>query len=180
MAVENLSCSAEGATTNWILIAGDTKVIAVALPDNDTTSYIASGTTINTVQQFALSNPSASIASNATINSVTYYVRTLRGGTNNVNFTVTVVLGADTTASGTLTATNAWATLSGTLARPGGGSWSKADLTSSEIRIQNTQARTMYCTTLYLAIDYTNPPPYNYVNLERGTRGLIRGVVKSY
>lgn len=139
---------------NWTLAAGSTKVVAVQTPDDDSTSYINSGTTISTLQRYTLASP-VDIQSGDTINSVTVYFRHIRLSTPAGNIRALVYLGGAQTASTTITTGGSWTTSSEALARPGGGSWAYSDLANLEVAVQNGQTRDVGCTTLYVEIDYT-------------------------
>jgi hypothetical protein len=154
VATETLVCDAVGSTDNWSLAAGSTKVAAVATDDGDT-SRIESGTTSGTIQQFTLANP-ANIASGDTINSVTLYAVCKRGGTPPGNYTVSAVLGANTTDGTSRTSGASYAETSETFsARPGGGAWTLTDVNNLVLQIRNTQTRNILATQLYAVVDYT-------------------------
>ncbi len=174
MAQETLQVDAVGATTNWTLGAGASKVAAVNTPDDDDTSYIASGTTSGTTQQFTVANPSQ-VSANAVINFVRIVARCKRGGAQNCNFVVSTVLSASSTDGASQTGATSYAnTQDDFTTKPGGGSWTLTDLQNLEIKIRNTQARDLRCTTFYVIVDYT---PLSMTNLERRPlRGVFRGM----
>ncbi len=154
MPIETLQVSANSTPNNWTLSAGASKPAAVASPDDDATSYISSGTSNNTQQQFAVAD--SVLPSTAAISSVVLKSRCKRGGAQNVNFQMTAVLGASTSAGASQTGTSAFAAFSDTFAsKPGGGAWTPSDVNSLEIRIQNTQARDLQCTTFCVEVNYT-------------------------
>lgn len=154
MATETLAMSATSTPNNWTLGAGADKVAAVAANDDDT-SYINSGGTNGTQQQFAVADPSV-LADADTISSVAVRATCKRGGSNNANYIVTVVVGANTTDGATQTSTSAYAQTTDTFATdPAGGPWSKSDVTALEVRIRNAQARDVRCTQLDVVVTFT-------------------------
>lgn len=146
---------AEGATSQWTANTG-TKVAAVALPDDDITTYIISSNTINQIQQFTGKQSTFLIPAAATVTQVTVTYRVRRGGAIDadcvVGYGFNTPTSTQTGTSGTITSTSSWAggtyTHSGLSALWNGGFY---------FYIQNTQARNVFCTTLYATITYTNP-----------------------
>jgi hypothetical protein len=168
--VETLACSAASSPNGWTLTAGATKQAAVALPGDDATTYISSTGTANTQQQFALADTSSSMKSQDVITGVTVFSRGRRGGGTNTDYTVTLVLGANTTVGPAHNAVSGFGDFStGILARPGGGNWTKADLDALEIRIQNVQSRVVDVTTLYLKAQYVSITLYGIAIAESTT-----------
>ena len=140
---------------NWELVAGASKQAAVNQPDDDTTSYIRSGTTIDTHQTFTCS---PALVAGDTITAITIYARCRRGGASDANFRVGYAFtpsggGSQTAESAGLTGTTNFAdfnfSATGLSAVWGSG------LT---FWIRNTQARQVHCTTLYAEIVYTPAP----------------------
>jgi len=169
VATETLVCDAVGTTDNWTLAAGSTKVAAVATDDGDT-SRIESGTTSDTIQQFTLANPTA-IASGDTINSVTLYAVCKRGGTPPGNYTVSAVLGGNTSDGTSRTSGASYAATSETFTtKPGGGAWTLTDVNNLVLQIRNTQTRNILATQLYAVVDYTVAS----VSAEGGSAAIVR------
>jgi hypothetical protein len=169
VATETLVCDAVGSTDNWSLAAGSTKVAAVATNDGDT-SRIESGTTSNTIQQFTLANPTA-IASGDTINSVTLYAVCKRGGTPPGDYTVSAVLGGNTSDGTSRTSGASYAETSETFTtKPGGGAWTLTDVNNLVLQIRNTQTRNILATQLYAVVDYTVAS----VSAEGGSAAIVR------
>lgn len=149
------TAAAAGTTTpdDWTLSAGASKVAAVAQPDDDATSYISSGATINTVQTFTCSP--ATIAVGDTVTQIDMDIRAMRGGSNNATFVVGYAFtpnggGSQTGESGALTSTNAW----------GDFAYQHASLSvvwgsSLTIYCKNTQARDVRISTMDITITYT-------------------------
>jgi hypothetical protein len=152
---ENLAISAASTPNNWALTAGATKQAAVAAPNDDATSYLSSSATINTQQQFAITD--TAIPAGAVISEVATTHRAKRNGANNANHSLTLILGGNTTVGTTRAAPSTFTTWTETLARPGGGSWSTSDINSLEVRAENLQARDVQLTTLYITVTYTLP-----------------------
>lgn len=147
--------SEEGATTQWTANTG-TKIAAVAPPDDDITTYVSSSTTINQIQQLQGKLYTFVIPPAATVTQVTVTYRIRRGGAIDadcvVGYYFLTPTGSQSGTSGTITATSSWAggtyTHSGLSARWNGGFY---------FYVQNTQARNVFCSTLYAEITYTNP-----------------------
>lgn len=147
------TASPDGTTSpdNWTLAAGASKVAAVALPDDDITTYLNSTTTINTVQTFTVS-PALTVGD--TITEITLTARLSRD-TQNTNVTIGYSFtpnggGTQTGTSGTIQATVTWTdytyTHSGLSVV-----WGSA----MTIFIQNIQARDARLTSFYVTITYT-------------------------
>lgn len=167
MPTETLAVSAESTPNNWTLGAGASKVSAVTAPNDDNTSFIASGTSNNTQQQFAF-HPPTTIQVGDTVTSVQFLGRCVRGGTQNVNFVMTAVVLANSAAGTGQTATASYADFTDTFATaPDGTAWKLSDLNDLQIRIQNSQARDLRCTTLEAVVTYTEATRYNLTTPER-------------
>ena len=153
---EVITASAPSASpNNWTLAAGATKQVAVAPPNDDIITYITSTPTNNTQQQFVMTDP-VSIGAGDTINSVSVITRMHRGGSNNVSFLMTYVVGANTSpGAGANIGTTTWTDFTETIGRPTGGSWTLTDLNNLEVRMQNTQGFQLQCSTLTVSIDYS-------------------------
>ena len=154
MATTTAQASGVGSTDNWTLAAGASKTVAVNSPDDDTTSYIQSGTTTNTYQYFACS---PSIATGDTITEIVVHARCKRGGASDCDFRIGYTFtpnggGTQTGESGlgVLTATNNYADFSYTHS-----SLSVVWGSGLEFWIRNSQGRQLHCTTLYVDITYT-------------------------
>lgn len=152
MATATIQATGVGSTSNWTLAAGASKQVAVNSPDDDLTSYVNSGTTINRVQQFTGNTTGIPIGSLVTQVDVVY--RVMRGGASNATFTVGYVFNTDsgtqTGTSGSLTSTASWT--GGTYSHSGLSAYWNGTLIWN---IQNTQARDVRCSTLYVTITYT-------------------------
>lgn len=159
MATEVIQVAAVTAPDQWALGAGADKVVAVNAPDDDDSSYISSGST-NAIEQYSIAGHT--IPAGSVINSVSVHVRLRRvGGTFRLARGF-VAFGATRSTTGFITTTLAYVTTESSLARPGGGSWSFADLASLEAGVLiaggDTTAR---CTSVWLIVDYTPPSPSN-------------------
>lgn len=157
MALETLAMAAVSSPDSWTLGAGASKVVAVATNDGDT-SFINSGTTNGTQEQFSTNDP-ATIGAGDAIASVAIRATCKRGGSQNANYVVTAVVGANTSAGATQTSTSVYAETTDTFAtKPGGGAWTLADVQALEVRIQNAQGRDVRCTLLVVDVTYTPAP----------------------
>ena len=149
MAIETLQVSATATPDNW---TGATKATLVS--DELDATFINSGTSNNTQQQFAVTN--SSLPSFAVISNVALKSRCQRGGAQNCTFVMTAVLGANTSAGGSKTSTSTITAFTDNFAtKPGGGSWTVSDVNSLEIRIQNTQARDCRAMQFNIEVTYT-------------------------
>lgn len=153
MATETVAAGGLGSPDDWSLAAGATKMAAVALPDDDGTSYITSTTTINTRQVFTCT-PSV-ITTGSTITQVDVKARGVRGGANNVDFYMGYSFtpnggGSQSGTSGTLTAVSAQTDFTYTHS-----GLSVAWGSALTIWIENLQAFNMRCTTFYVVLTYT-------------------------
>lgn len=154
MATEVLAASAVSGANNWNNSGGANRVVSVALPDDDDTTYISSPNVAGTQQQYAVANP-AVVGGSDTINSVTIKART-KGFSNTVTFNLVGVLGASNTPTAHNAANAVYGDFTNVMAtKPGGGAWTLTDLQNLEIYIENTQARVMRCTSLSVIVDYT-------------------------
>lgn len=154
MATTTAEASGVGSTDNWTLAAGASKTVAVNSPDDDTTSYIQSGTTTNTYQQFTCS---PAISSGDTITQIEVRARCRRGGANDCTFRIGYSFspqggGTQTNESGAgaMTAVNAW----------GGFTFTDSGLSvvwgsGLVFWIRNTQGRQLHCSTLNVTITFT-------------------------
>jgi hypothetical protein len=171
---------ANGVTTpdNWTLMAGASKVAAVASLDDEATSYIRSGTTIQTYQTFTCAPP---LTAADVITAIIIRARCRRGGTSDC----TLRLGYSFTPQGGGTQTNE--SVAG--AMNAGVNWADFSFTDSGLSvawgsgmtfwIRNTQGRNLDCTTLYAEITYTPGataaagPMVNALRLKSKLRGLV-------
>lgn len=154
MATTTTQAGGEGATSNWSLAAGASKTVAVNQPDDDTTSYIQSGTTSDTYQYFTCT---PALTTGDTITEISVTARCRRGGANDVyiriGYTFTPNGGGTQTgevANTTLQAVSAWGNLTYTHS-----GLSVVWGSGLEFWIRNAQARQTHCTTLYVDITYT-------------------------
>lgn len=150
------TAQASGTTTpdDWTLAAGASKTAAVALPDNETTSYIQSGATPGTYQTFTFA-PDLSVGD--TITEVVVYARCKRGGASDCTFRVGYAFtpnggGSQTNevGIGVLEATVNYADFSFT-----DSGLSVVWGSNFTAWIRNTQARQLHCTTFYIGLTYT-------------------------
>ena len=156
---------------NWTLVAGASKVAACQSPDDDSSSYIQSGTSAGTAQRFTLADP-AEIGSSDTINAVTLRIRHQRGSTPAGTIRGVIYLGGAQSAGTTATTSASWVDQSDSFSsRPGGGAWTLADLSSLEVAVQNGLARNVYCSTVEIVVDFT---PY-IANHALAASGIIAG-----
>lgn len=147
--------SPDGVTTpdDWTLAVGASKVAAVASPDDDATSYINSGTTINTVQTFTVTPTGIAVGDTITQIDITHRHRRNFSGSN-----VNHVTGYSFTPQGGGTQSGE----SGTFVS---GGWTTDTYTHAGLSvlwgsglilyIKNTQARDMYLSTISVTITYT-------------------------
>ncbi len=151
-----VTASPDGTTSpnNWTLAAGASKVAAVALPDDDVTTYLKSTTTNNTVQTFTVS-PALTVGD--TITEITLTARMSRTS-QNTDFVIGYSFtpnggGTQTGTSGTLIAVDPWTDY--TYTHSGLSVVWGSDLT---IFIRNIQAREARLTSFYVTITYTAAP----------------------
>ena len=152
MATTTAAASGVTAPDDWTLTAGASKVVAVAQPDDDATSYISSGATINTVQTFTVT---PSLSTGDTVTQIDIDIRAKRGGASNGAFVVGYAFtpnggGSQTGTSGTLTSLVGW----------GDFAYQHAGLSAVwgsglTIFCQNTQARDVQISTMDITITYT-------------------------
>ncbi len=154
MSTETIQVSGTTTPNDWSLAAGASKAAAVNQPDDDVTSSINSGTTINTTQTFTLSP--AALAGGDTVTQIDIVARGRRPGAgSNANFVVGYAFalqggGAVTGESGPFTTTATWTDFTyseGGLSAVFGGSLT--------LYVKNTQAREVWITTLYCTVTYT-------------------------
>ena len=161
--IDTLACSAIGTNGDaWSLGADSTKVMAVARPDDDATSYIVTSGS-KQFQSYTLSASSA--PSTAKLDSVVVISRLTRAGASTEkNY---LYLGAASTASGiNPPPTGSWSTFRNKLARPGGGSWALSDLTSLQVGVYNYSGSAgLKCTTLYVLAYWTPASLGNFFQL---------------
>lgn len=151
-----ITVQANGVTTpdDWSLVAGASKSAAVNQPDDDSTSYVGSGTTSGTYQYFTCA---PALTTGDTITQVKLYCRAQRGGVNDTTFRIGYTFtpnggGTQTNevAAGVLTAVTAWGdfdyTDSGLSVVWGSG---------FQFWVRNTQGRDLHVTTFYVEITYT-------------------------
>ena len=155
MATEVLALEAIGTVDQWTLTAGATKVIACQAPDDDDTTYITSGATANYVQRFTLVDP-AVITADDTINKVTVRWRHQRASTPaGTGRSMLVTAGGTIFGAGVGTLVG-WTDQSDDFTeKPGGGAWDLTSITNIQVGVQNTLARSIYCTTIEVTVDYT-------------------------
>jgi hypothetical protein len=167
-----MAVTAAVAPDNWTTNGLASKVSAVAANDGNT-SYLTSGGTANTQQQFTLADP-PHIQPGDTINSVTLRATCRRNSTPGGNYQVTAVLGANTSAGATHATGSGYVEDSDTfITRPGGGAWTLADVQNLQVRIQNTQARDIACTKLDALVNFIGSTNRVYAILAAPTNGVL-------
>ena len=149
-----ITVAASGTTTpdDWTLSAGGSKVLAVAQPDDDATSYLASGTTSSTYQWFTCS---PGLGAGDTITEIVLRIRARRGGANDCNVAIGYSFtpdggGTQAAESGNLLTVTAWGDFSFTSS-----GLSVVWGSGFRLSIRNTQARNAHLTTFYAEITYT-------------------------
>jgi hypothetical protein len=156
MPTETLSISATSSPDNWTNTGGADKVASVALPDDGDTSYISSGTTSGTEQQFAVANTTDAIAPNASMTSVTITCRAKKTSVFTVGIIASCILSGNTSTGSTHTLSTGYQDFTDTFTtKPGGGAWTKADVDAIEVKVKNSAARDVLCTSVSLAVNYT-------------------------
>ena len=157
---------------SWTLSAGASKVAAVAANDGDT-SFLLSGSTANTQQQFTLADPSH-FQPGDIINSVTLRATCRRNSTPAGNVLLTAVLAGNTSAGAAQGTGSGYAEFSQTFAtRPGGGAWTLADVQNLEARIQNTQTRDVACTRFDALVSFVGNTNRVYAILNAPAHGTL-------
>ena len=126
---------------------------AVGAPDDSTTTVYTSS-----VAQLkdAYNLPNTAIGVNDYITSVTVYFRALRASAG--SFAQPFLrLGAVETTGTEVNLTAVWATYSEVLARPGGGSWTVADLNSLQVAVglRDASSNNTYLTQVYVVVTYS-------------------------
>lgn len=160
MAVFDMLPSAQGSYNNWTLGAGSTKTNAVRPPDDDDTSYVTT-TDENSLDSYTVNDKPGGLVS---VNGVNAIVRAKRdnadpaaGGCNMFS-----AFGASVGGSTGFTTTTSYTTFTTTsIGRPGGGSWTVADIADSTLGIAfyrnegnpSGTGNTIRVTTAYLQVD---------------------------
>lgn len=130
MSTELLRPNAAGDLANWTPSAGSNYqcVDEVTADDND---YCETLGTSYVEDAHNLANPSSV---SGTVNSVTVYVRCWKTGTSTNNQVAPLIrLGGTNTTGSNFSITTSPAEYSAALARPGGGSWSVADISNLQV-----------------------------------------------
>lgn len=134
--VEVLQVSAVSSPNSWTLGAGTDKVAAVQSPDDADTTYVAatpSGSDVE--QQYALANP-IGIGPNDTILSVKVISRVRKVSGAAGMYRHAAVLSGNVSPGGSKVLTTSYADYQDAFsAKPGGGSWSLADVQNLEVRV---------------------------------------------
>lgn len=130
-----LLATANNTPFGWVI--NGTALAKDAVNSRDTTTYISvaanTPTTSNTLVNF--SNIST-IPDGSSIDDVSILVRSGRSGTPG-NMRWNLILGASTTSGAYHNPGVSWTEQTDTVARPGGGVWSKTDLSSISVTFQN-------------------------------------------
>lgn len=155
---EVLQALGVGNYDNWLLNAGPSKVAAVNSPDDDATSdIITNGDAVR--QSFTLQ--ASAIPAGSTINSISVTCRIgTVWGAGGVSSSLRLG-GSDQDGPANPFPGGSWTSYSDAITRPGGGSWSLADLATLEVGIlsADTTGAWIHVTTLYVIVDYTSGPP---------------------
>jgi hypothetical protein len=157
---ENRAAAAAGFWDEWFTWPTSNKPANVALPDDDTGSGIGSYIAVGGRQSFSLG--SGAIPPGDVINSVTVHGRMVHDPVNPAStFRFFLRLGGVESYGPTLNTPDGptWYDIEQTIARPGGGAWSLADLASLEIGVHSVSGDWSWCTTMYAIIDYSPPAP---------------------
>lgn len=138
-------------------VGGATKLISVSPPDDDSATFIREYH-LNYRQSFTLA--ASAIPAGSTINSVTVHSRlaTTEGAAGDFikAFLRLGGVDVDSAAHHVFPQFDHFTDFDDTLARPGGGAWSIADLATLEIGVAVAVINFWAdCTTLYAVIDYT-------------------------
>lgn len=138
--------TANGTDTAWALGAGSSKWEAMSPPDDSDTSHVS--TTSNSRMGCAMSDLDVSAQSIST-HTLTRRTRKVSGTTSNINGFV-LLGGSYTDGSGVIDSTSYADRTDVDLARPGGGTWTPADINSAEagVRRGGGGADEDRCTTL--------------------------------
>jgi len=154
MPTKTIQVAAVTTPNQWTLGAGADKVVAVNGPDDDDVSYIVSVGA--SYEQYSLA--SNSIPSGSTIGSVSVFSRCKKNTGSNSAWRVAVILGANSTESGTHAASSgSYTNATDVLLRPGGGTWAMNDLTTLQVYVRNLNTNNTRCTSLWLIVVYTPP-----------------------
>ena len=150
----NLACASIGTHDAWTLLAGATKVIAVAAPDDDGTTRIGISV-LNAKQSFNMDNLPAGSASVSTVDLI---ARMSESGVSAITARAFVLLSGTIVNGATRAVTSTWTTYTDlAIARPGGGTWTPADVNAMEVGVEEDtdSADSVLCTTLYSTVAYT-------------------------
>lgn len=157
MATATIQVAAVTSPNQWTLGAGANKVVAVNGPHDGDASYLSSTTTWK--QQYSLA--AHSIPAGAVINSVAGVMMIrFSVGALGKNLRIDLKLGGNTSNGPVHTTSSFYITYTDVIARPGGGSWSLADLASLEVALVQAQAgagTVQRCSSLWVIVDYTPP-----------------------
>ena len=152
---ENIPSSTSPAGSHW-------QAVDDVVPDEAATRVYTSSAYWN---KDAYNLQNTSIPVGATINSVRVYFRLDGGGYPGYGQPF-LRLGTNETAGAEQRHQYAWQTYSQILARPGGGSWSRADLNSLQgvIGLRAYSApKPFHCTQVYVEVDFSPPTAYKDV-----------------
>ncbi len=156
MSTELLRPNAAGDLANWTPSAGSNYqcVDEVTADDND---YCETLGTSYVEDAHNLANPSSV---SGTVNSVTVYVRCWKTGTSTNNQVAPLIrLGGTNTTGSNFSITTSPAEYSAALARPGGGSWSVADISNLQVgyrgRARGNGSEGPRVSQVWVVVDYT-------------------------
>jgi len=147
-----LACASIGTHDAWALAAGASKVIAVAEPDDDGTTRINTST-LNAKQSFNLDNLPGGASAIVSVTTVARFNETAASATTMRAF---LLLAGATVNGATRNPGGAWTTYSEEIAKPGGGTWSVADVNALEVGCEEVadSVESAQCTTLYVEVVY--------------------------
>ena len=154
MATEVLQAASVGDYDAWLLEAGASKVVAINSPDDDATTSIMTSTD-NNRQSFSL--VASAIPTGSTINSVSVTCRLGQTWDDGGLSSSLRLAGSNLDGPAHPMPGGSWVTYTDTIARPGGGSWSLADLATLQVGVLalTLGGSWVHVTTLFITVDYT-------------------------
>jgi hypothetical protein len=156
MPTEALACSAVGTNDAWILVLGSDKVVAVATPDDDATTYIK-GAVINDKQEYSMVNTTSALRSKDPVMSLKVNGRIKNDGAGKTGVKYRITDGSDTTQGVAQTGSSSWTTKSESFhfGPLGVGYWTKTILDNLKLEIELTDIDLADLTTFYVEAYYT-------------------------
>ena len=153
---EVLQCNSVGTYDQYFFWGKANKVLAVNAPDDDNGSGIGAYIVTSGRQSFLLA--ASSLPSGTTINSVTIRSR-ITQSPNLSTYQPFLRLGGVEVYGPSQTPSNVWETRLDTISRPGGSSWTVADLATLEIGYWCDSGDYLWVCTAEAVIDYSAPGP---------------------